>query len=151
MPGHNATLKLWIFKSVVGLEFVQNVLFSALAQAKVYRPTQYVSYYDMYTGLNQFMISCECFLYAFAYIKAFEFGSYRKMIKGGDHAHGSPLRAILDIVNPMDIIRDTVVAFTEVKYAQQAGTNGDVTTNGFQQKVSGEARVNHKADSDSSV
>jgi hypothetical protein len=125
MQGLRPRLKLWIFKSIVILEFVQNVVFSALASTEAYRPTQYVSYYDMSIGLNQFIISCECFLYAFLYIIAFEFTSYRNVLKEGRCVRGTSLSALLDIINPMDIIRGTIAAFEFLKKPESAGTYGE--------------------------
>lgn len=122
MKGHNAKLKLWTFKTVVFFGFAQKVLFSAFSISKIYRPTRYVSYFDMSVGLNQFMISCECFLYAFIYIKAFEFSPYRKALQENHCARGSPINAILDINNPMDIIRGTVFAFSHLQNPKRHGT-----------------------------
>ncbi len=155
MRGRHPRLKLWAFKSIVFLEFIQNVVFSALASTEAYRPTQYVSYYDMSIGLNQFIISCECFFYTFMYIKAFEFGSYRKAIKEGHHGRGSPLSAVLDIINPMDIIRGTLAAFGSLKKPEHSGTYGEnhmVAANASRHRpVNGEAQIEHKLRSDSSV
>lgn len=52
---------------------VQTVVFTALAATEAFRPTQYVSYYDMDIGLNQLLISAECLVYAPFSIKAYEF------------------------------------------------------------------------------
>lgn len=155
MQGRHPRLKLWAFKSIVLLEFIQNVVFSALASKEAYRPTQYVSYYDMSIGLNQFIISCECFLYSFMYIKAFEFASYRKALKEGHHGRGSLLNAILDIINPMDIIRGTLAAFGSLKKPERSGTYGEnhmvAAKDSRQHPVSGEAQIEHNLGSDSSV
>lgn len=145
LQGRHPRLKLWTFKSVVFLEFLQNVIFSALATKELYRPTQYVSYYDMSIGLNQFIIACECFLYAFMYPKAFEFKPYRRAIKDGQRTRGSPLRAFLEVINPMDIFREALVAFAFVRNAKRSGSNMENemgATNGtYNHRVNGEART----------
>lgn len=155
LQGRHPRLKLWTFKSVVFLEFIENVVFSALAAKQAYRPTQYASYYDMSIGLNQFVISCECFLYAFMYLKAFEFGSYRKALKEGRLSRGSPLSAILDIINPRDILFGTFFAFAAWRKAQPPGSNGEnhtMAANGMSSHpVNGEVPVSSKLGSDSPV
>lgn len=124
---------------------MQNVVFSALAAKKAYRPTQYVSYYDMSIGLNQFIIACECFLYAFMYPKAFEFKPYRRAVKEGQHTRGSPLRAFLEVINPMNILRETLTAFAFFRSVERSGTNMEndmVATNStYNHRVKGEAPV----------
>lgn len=155
MRGRHPRLKLWTFKSIVLLGFIQNVVFSALASKEAYRPTQYISYYDMSIGLNQFIISCECFFYTFMYVKAFEFGSYRSALKEGRHARGPPLSAILDIINPMDIIRGTLAAFGSLKKPERSAIQAEnhmVAANDARDHPgSGEAQIEHKLVPDSSV
>ncbi|MCJ1388815.1 hypothetical protein MMC18_001665 [Xylographa bjoerkii] len=153
MQDRHPRLKLWTFKSIVFLEFVQNVVFSALASTETYRPTQYVSYYDMSIGLNQFIISCECFLYTFMYMKAFEFGSYRRAIKEGRCGSNSPLSAIQDIINPMDIIKGTLAAFGSLKKPERYGTHGVshmvAANDSHHHPASGQAQMEHQGGSDS--
>jgi len=109
----------------------------------------------MSVGLNQFPISCECFLYGLMYIKAFEFESYRKVLREGTYAYISPLSAFLDIINPIDILRGTHIAFMGFKKPEHVtidDANPKVTTNGaLHHAVGGEETMEPKFGSESTV
>ncbi|CZR61412.1 uncharacterized protein PAC_11308 [Phialocephala subalpina] len=114
LQGRHPRLKLWTFKSVVFLEFIQNVVFSALAATQAYRPTQYVSCYGMSIELNQFITAYKCFF------------------------------AFLEVINPMDIIRETLAAFSffrNVEPSEINTENGMVATNGTYDHVKDEAQI----------
>ena len=100
---HRALLKLFAFKSIVGLQFIQDILFTFLAEYRVYTPTEYVSYEDFTTGIPNFILCWELFGFSLLFIKAFEYHPYRVKVQEGHPVQKSVRRAFLDSMNVLHI------------------------------------------------
>lgn len=101
---HRPLVKLFAFKSIVGLQFTQDILFTFLAEYRVYTPTKYVSYMDFSVGIPNFILCWELFLFSLLFIKAFGYHPYRVKVQQGYPAQKSLRRALLDSLNVIHII-----------------------------------------------
>jgi hypothetical protein len=79
------------------------------------------------------------------YPKAFEFKYYRRAIKDGQYTRGSPLRAFLEVINPMDIFRETLAAFLFFRNFERSGTNIENTM------VATSGTYNHRANAEAQI
>lgn len=123
---HKSMPKLISFKSVVGLEALQSFIFPTLASQQVFFPTPpyHVSYNDFAKGLPSFMVIWEITIAAIVFLHSFEFKPYRQAIHEGQPPVASVGGAILQTLNPMDIIGGVFTMLTgfrrdsRVKYQQ---------------------------------
>lgn len=119
---HKAVFKLFAFKSIVGLQFTQDILFTFLAEYRVYTPTQYVSYMDFTTGIPNFILCREVFFFSLLFTKAFEYHPYRVRVQQGYPAQKSLRRAVLDSINVVHIYTAARFLFTGRLYLHDHGT-----------------------------
>ena len=106
---HRAVFKLFAFKTIVGLQFTQDILFTFLASYRVYTPTKYVSYMDFSVGIPNFLLCWEVFFFSLLFIKAYEYHPYRLKVQQGVPAQKSLRRALRDTLNVVHI-------FTAVRF-----------------------------------
>ncbi|KAE8838450.1 hypothetical protein PTNB73_03534 [Pyrenophora teres f. teres] len=97
---HQILLKLFTFKSVLGLNFFQSFVISMLAGHGKLRPNKYMTFHDINTGLASLILACEMPTFAILMIVAFSPQPYK--YQGGPAA--SPLNAIFDACNISDLL-----------------------------------------------
>ncbi|CAA9962633.1 Solute-trans-a domain containing protein [Pyrenophora teres f. maculata] len=97
---HQILLKLFTFKSVLGLNFFQPFVISMLAGHGKLRPNKYMTFHDINTGLASLILACEMPTFAILMIVAFSPQPYK--YQGGPAA--SPLNAIFDACNISDLL-----------------------------------------------
>jgi hypothetical protein len=98
---HGILLKLMTFKGVLGLNFLQSFIISILAGNGVLRPTQYMTFHDVNTGLASLILACEMPIFAVLLVFAFSHRPYKRA-PGGPAA--GPLNAIVDAINITDLL-----------------------------------------------
>jgi hypothetical protein len=97
---HYILLKLATFKGVIGLSFLQSFIISILSGHGVLKPTKYMTYHDVDTGLSSLILACEMPIFAILLVFAFPPTSY----KGRGGAAAGPLSAIVDAFNVTDLL-----------------------------------------------
>lgn len=108
---HRALFKLFAFKVGVGLELIQSVIFTVLSEERVFFPTMYVSYNDFSVGLDQFLVCWEMLFFSILFIWAYDYAPYRRQVQEG--ASTKTVRAaLLEVINPWDIVRGVIFMFT---------------------------------------
>ena len=111
MRQQRAFAKLAVFKIIVILEAVQGTVFSFLAGNGTFFPSPpyYISWNDFARGLPQLILSVEVVLSAVGFIWIYDYKQYR--LDGPLTFSGSVGTAILQTVNPIDIVKATLAAF----------------------------------------
>lgn len=99
---------------MVGLSAAQQILFSVLAQYKVFFPTPpyHVSYNDFSKRLPQFIFIWELTVVSVFFLFSFEFEPYLRAARSGSPVHASAGRALLQSYNNADIFYGLAYAFT---------------------------------------
>ena len=114
---HKILLKLFTFKGIIGLNVLQTVssttpkirehlltqlqfIISILSGRNVLKPTKYMTYHDVNTGLASLILACEMPIFACLLVIAFSPQPYRNT--GGPAA--GPLSAIVDAFNISDLL-----------------------------------------------
>lgn len=100
---HKILLKLFTFKGVIGLNFLQSFVISILSGHNILKPTQYMSYHDINTGLASLILSCEMPIFAILLLFAFPPMPYT----GNAGPVAGPMTAIVEAFD----IRDLLSAF----------------------------------------
>jgi len=113
---HRPFLKLLSIKLVIFFSFWQEIVIDLLVSEKVIKPSQFVSYGDIYTGLNTFLICIEMTFFAILHIWSFSWKEYT--VEGiiarnsGPTSHKVAVpppyygfwHAIGDALNPLDLL-----------------------------------------------
>ncbi|KAI4712395.1 hypothetical protein J4E89_002662 [Alternaria sp. Ai002NY15] len=97
---HRIILKLFTFKGILGLNFLQSFIISLLAGHGKLNPTKYMTYHDVNTGLASLILACEMPLFAVLLLFAFSPLPYKQQ---GSPTAG-PLNAIVDAFNLSDLL-----------------------------------------------
>lgn len=111
---HRSLLKLVSFKGVVGMEATQDILFSVLAEKKVFFPVEpfHVSYNDFAKGVPTLLLILELTIVAIMFLWSFEFSRYRSEILNGAPIAAGPGKALLSLFGWGDIGRGVAYMFT---------------------------------------
>lgn len=111
---HRAMLKLASFKLIVGVEAMQDILFSALGDSGVYfpKPPYHVSWADFSVGIPQFILMIELAIVAFVFLWSFTFEPYRDMVYRGEKVNVSSWKAFLNVFDVWDIWKGFAYMFT---------------------------------------
>ncbi|KAG9185370.1 hypothetical protein G6011_07914 [Alternaria panax] len=97
---HQITLKLVTFKGILGLNFLQSFIISLLAGHGKLKPTKYMTFHDVNTGLASLMLACEMPIFAVLVLFAFSPLPYKQQ---GSPVAG-PLNAVVDAFNISDLL-----------------------------------------------
>ncbi|KZM19009.1 hypothetical protein ST47_g9836 [Ascochyta rabiei] len=98
---HNILLKLFTFKSIIGLNVVQTFVINILAGNGTLSPNKYMTYQDVNDGLASLILACE--LPFFALLMIFAFPS--KPYKNSNRAAGAgPVKAIFEALDIRDLL-----------------------------------------------
>lgn len=146
IAGRKPLAKLIVFKLVVGLSFVQGILFTILRDTNIMEPTEYLTYADIKVGIPTMVLCIEMvpmailFHYAYSY-RPYYLDQRQAVLQATGSPTGSqpPLgsyqggflgwRAILQAIDPRDYIHAFVFAFnvgTEMlQYRLQANQDQD--------------------------
>ncbi|RMZ67547.1 hypothetical protein GMOD_00001486 [Pyrenophora seminiperda CCB06] len=98
---HQILLKLFTFKSVLGLNFFQSFVISLLAGHGKLRPNKYMTFHDINTGLASLILAVEMPIFAALMVIAFSPLPYK--YQGGGPA-ASPLNALVDACDISDLL-----------------------------------------------
>ncbi|KAK4978561.1 hypothetical protein LTR42_001061 [Elasticomyces elasticus] len=111
---HKGTFKLISFKAVAGLESTQQILFTVLAQKRVFYPTDpfHVSYDDFAKGLPNLILIWELTIVAIFFLWSFSFDEYLDIARSGAPVQASAGRALLESCNTLDILQSLAYSFT---------------------------------------
>ena len=122
---HKSFFKLLSFKGVVGLQAIQEILFSILAEKRVFFPTSpfYISYNDFAKGLPSLILIWELTIVAVMFLRSFEFRKYKEEVRGGAPVAAGPGGALLTTFSPRDIGKGLVYGFTSIPSADTEQSN----------------------------
>ena len=112
--GHRPMLKLVSFKFIVGLEAIQDILFSALADTGVYfpQPPYRVSWADFAIGVPQLILVFEMVGVSIAFLWSFTFEDYRSIAVAGEGNLTPTWRAFAEVMDVSDIWQGVKYMFT---------------------------------------
>lgn len=112
--GHRPILKLFSFKTIVWLEALQAILFSALADTGVYfpAPPYRVSWADFELGIPQLVLALEMTVVSVLFLSAFSFEEYRQAAWEGQKVLAPSWKAFLTTFNLADIWQGVKYMFT---------------------------------------
>ncbi|KAH3909842.1 hypothetical protein HBI56_130860 [Parastagonospora nodorum] len=96
---HKILLKLFTFKSIIGLNVVQSFTISILSGHNILKPSKYMTYHDVQVGLPSLILACEMPIFAIMMFIAFSPAPYTR---NGPAA--GPLSAIVDAFNVTDLL-----------------------------------------------
>ncbi|KAF4339938.1 hypothetical protein FBEOM_6163 [Fusarium beomiforme] len=122
---HNPMLKLTAFKIVVGLTFIQGIIFTILDDQNVLKPTDTLTYADVHIGIPNLVICIEMVPLALFFMVAYPWnvymhnhgrGNFAKLEQGNGREmsyQGGPLgiHAWLAMLNPSDSIKAILFIF----------------------------------------
>lgn len=126
MPNLKPIHKLVAIKLVVGLAFLQQILFWILQSVKALKPTDKLTYGDLHIGIPSLLSCVEMVPISLVIMWAYPVGPYhlkssnaRRAERGEEHEYtptsyqGGPLgiHAFLSLLNPSDVIKAIFVAF----------------------------------------
>ncbi|KAH7136015.1 organic solute transporter Ostalpha-domain-containing protein [Dendryphion nanum] len=108
-PGHHALAKLVSFKSIILLQFLQDILFGWL-NGKTFKPSAKYTYDDLYYGISMMLTAIEALLFSLFFHWSFRSRIYHEDERAG--AKRMPVfRAALDALNISDIFFGIITAF----------------------------------------
>ncbi|KAJ5190997.1 uncharacterized protein N7498_009982 [Penicillium cinerascens] len=103
LKGHQPLAKLLAFKLIVGLSFVERIIFTILRSTNTLKPTSTLSYGDTNIGIPNLLICLQMVLFALFFPYAYRVSPY---INGGPYKGGSlGGRAWIGMLSPMEILR----------------------------------------------
>ncbi|KAH8198937.1 hypothetical protein TruAng_006898 [Truncatella angustata] len=128
---HRALQKLLAFKLLIGLQFIQQIIYMVLTRASPspLEPSDTLSYTDLEIGIPTLLVSCELVVFSvffhFAYsVTPYQLSSYShkplsdftnsEQQSGGDECyHGGPFgtRAWISMLNPAELIAAVLFGF----------------------------------------
>ncbi|CAN9148750.1 unnamed protein product [Alternaria alternata] len=97
---HRIILKLATFKGILGLNFLQSFIISLLAGHGALKPTKYMTFHDINSGLASLILACEMPIFAVLLLFAFSPLPYKQQ---GSPAAG-PVSAVVDAFNISDLL-----------------------------------------------
>ncbi|RKP07457.1 organic solute transporter Ostalpha-domain-containing protein [Thamnocephalis sphaerospora] len=116
IQSHEPFMKFLAVKLAIFLIAIQTMIFGVLAHAHVFPTLPYWTPENIATGLNALVISIELIAFALFHMFAFDYYEYKQRMP---HARpmgnpksqpsamrASPLDALLDAVNPLDLLRE---------------------------------------------
>lgn len=121
--GHRPLLKLVSFKFVVGLEAMQDILFSALAESGTYfpKPPYHVSWSDFDVGIPSLILVWELTIISIVFMWSFSFEEYRRLALQGEKIQTSSWKAFLDALDVRDVwqgVKYMLTCFTSSTYLE---------------------------------
>lgn len=127
MPNLKPIHKLVAIKLVVGLGFIQSLLFWILQSVHVLKETDTLTYADLHYGIPSLLSCLEMVPISFIVFWAYPVGPYKlknlvdRRAERGEHHEYAPssyqgglfgIRAFIDMINPFDVIKATFAAFS---------------------------------------
>ena len=120
---HRALGKLVTLKGTVLFQFFTDIIFGSL-NGKLFRPSERITYNDLYYGLPMMLTAVVAMAFSISFHWAFSPSSYLEEERSVDGQGRMPIwRAMLDVMNWMDIIKGIYVAFVEKSYDGVRGPN----------------------------
>lgn len=112
--GHRPILKLFSFKFIVGLESLQAILFSVLAEKGIYfpKPPYHVSWADFAIGVPQLVLSYELVFVSILFMWSYTFEPYRALVLEGHQVTVPSWKAFSEGLDLTDIWAGFKYAFT---------------------------------------
>ncbi|KAI5458811.1 organic solute transporter Ostalpha-domain-containing protein [Mariannaea sp. PMI_226] len=107
---HKPLAKLVAFKAVVGLGFLQKIIFWILTDAKVLNPTDTLTYADLNIGIPNLLTCIEMVPLSLFFLFAYSWNPYNIRNNGLTY-HGAG-RALIDMLNVKDILDALLFIFT---------------------------------------
>ncbi|KAF2630512.1 hypothetical protein BU25DRAFT_259326 [Macroventuria anomochaeta] len=98
---HKILLKLFTFKSIIGLNVAQTFLINILAGHGTLSPNKYMTYHDINDGLASLILACEMPLFALLMIFAFPSKLYKNSNKA---APVGPVKALVQALDIRDLL-----------------------------------------------
>ncbi|KAJ8116211.1 hypothetical protein OPT61_g2311 [Boeremia exigua] len=98
---HKILLKLFTFKSIIGLNVAQTFVINILAGHGTLSPTKYMTYHDINDGLASLILACEMPIFALLMIFAFPSKPYKNVNKA---APVGPVGAIVQALDIRDLL-----------------------------------------------
>ncbi|KAF1931206.1 uncharacterized protein M421DRAFT_417864 [Didymella exigua CBS 183.55] len=98
---HRILLKLFTFKSIIGLNVAQTFIINILAGHGTLTPTKYMTYHDINDGLASLILACEMPFFAVLMLFAFPSKPYKNSNKA---ASVGPIKAIVQALDIRDLL-----------------------------------------------
>ncbi|KAH6621926.1 organic solute transporter Ostalpha-domain-containing protein [Boeremia exigua] len=98
---HKILLKLFTFKSIIGLNVAQTFIINILAGHGTLSPNKYMTYHDINDGLASLILACEMPIFALLMIFAFPSKPYKNSNKA---ASVGPFKAIVQALDIRDLL-----------------------------------------------
>lgn len=113
--GQRPLLKLFAFKAVIALQITQNIIFTALANTDIFKPSApyHVSYNDLARGLPQVLFVWELLAATILFLVAFNVRRFRAEVQSGVPKASGVGGALLDTINLSDIVQGMVYAVSK--------------------------------------
>ncbi|KAF5002914.1 hypothetical protein FDECE_10498 [Fusarium decemcellulare] len=141
---HRPLLKLMAFKAIVGLTFLQGIIFWILTDTNTLKESNTLTYADLHIGMPNLLICIEMVPLALFFTWAYPWSVYTDRDGRGNFVQvnqpsqpsqpsksyqGGPfgIYAWLAMINPSETLRATMFAFTEGRKAQRATGRADDT------------------------
>jgi len=96
--------KLFVFKGIVGVRFIQTWIFNILLERKVLKASKHFSLGDYAYGLPATILAVEMVLFSAGFWYAYSPTEYSTKARPG-YEHINFFKALLDSMNPLDIIK----------------------------------------------
>ncbi|KAF2097000.1 DUF300-domain-containing protein [Rhizodiscina lignyota] len=116
-PKHKAFQKLLAFKGFVILQFIQLIIFGLL-NGKVFSPTAYVTYDDIYYGIPNTLTCLEGVIFSFLFLWAFNTSVYHPEYQNTQGRRMPFWRAIFNAMNFTDIVKGVTFMFALITEGQ---------------------------------
>ncbi|KAF1358543.1 hypothetical protein EJ07DRAFT_166787 [Lizonia empirigonia] len=98
---HKILLKLFTFKSIIGLNVMQTFVINILAGHGTLSPNKYMTYHDINDGLASLILACEMPIFALLMVFAFPSKPYRNINKA---ASAGPVKAVIQAFDIRDLL-----------------------------------------------
>lgn len=98
---HKILLKLFTFKSIIGLNVVQTFVINILAGHGTLSPNKYMTYHDINDGLASLILACEMPIFALLMVFAFPATPYKNNNRA---ASAGPMKAIIEALDIRDLL-----------------------------------------------
>ncbi|TKA71383.1 hypothetical protein B0A55_04027 [Friedmanniomyces simplex] len=110
---HGARAKIWTFVGILIFQMLQDIVFGIL-NGKLFSPTKHITYNDINFGIPALLTSIESVIFSLIFHWSFSSGEYHEGHRlnqlGGVALRTSTFKAVLDALNPSDIIIGTTTA-----------------------------------------
>ncbi|KAK0248126.1 hypothetical protein LTR91_014958 [Friedmanniomyces endolithicus] len=111
--GHGAKAKIWAFIGILIFQMLQDLIFGLL-NGKLFSPSAIITYNDINFGVPALLTCVEAFIFSLIFHWSYSSKEYQDGHRlnrlGGVAQRTSTLKAILDALNPSDIIVGTTTA-----------------------------------------